>query len=306
LAEMASELAPVACEGGFDRLIPSVSRFDWPPMGGPESLLDLAAIPGRGPDEDLRFWTRDIWEPTPWLLFLFHDKVSFSRGAIDLRELSWALLTGAQLHTPANIMDPKEREWLTLICRVQKELGSRYMGKPLTQFRLMEKDIYESRFKDVHVICNLTQNPYRVSDDAVITGKGFYFRAEDGDVTGGAFCEHNGVSYEGADKGILLQKNAPHTVRVLAFFNRPTPVSIKRPTAWKGTTEIQVYRISDNHEEPIEAAITEDRICFTARPHKSHLGHPPPPGPMMMPSPGGRPSINENGSFVMEFLIRGS
>jgi len=303
LTKEASEHAPIACEGGFDRLINHVSRFEWPPMGGPDSLLDLSMRPSNDSNHQVKFWTKGLWEPYPWLLFLFHDKVSFSKGAIDLPELSWALLIGAHLHTPANIMNAREREWLQWICRIQEYLGSQYIGKALRQFGSLSENIFESRFEGVHVICNLSSTPYRISGDQVISEKGFSFRSENGRIAGGAFSQYNGIDYGEEGKMMLFEKRDQEEIRIFSFYHRPTTISIKRPASWQDEKTIQVHQLIGMNWQPVQATITENRITFAAR----HEGVHPSLGPEPLPKPAlpAGPPINTAGAFVMEFRANG-
>ena len=262
IAREDSQFVPISCEGGFDRLMNYVSRFDWQLIGGPISLLGIMPGPGERFEDALRRGPEDIWEPYPWLLFMFHDKVSFSKGAGDFRGLSWAILIGGQLNAGANPEDPIQREWLKWIAALQKHVCSRYVGKRLTDFEFVEKNVYRSKFEDIHVICNLSPQSYRIPGDSAISPGGFYVTSQDHNVMGGVFSELNGIKYGAKEKRALFQIYEDRQISLFTFFNAPTTVSIMKPSTWNGFKDISVYCIEGDRLKAVPSRISTDRITF--------------------------------------------
>jgi hypothetical protein len=180
-------------EDGWDRLADSFVGFH----GG---LLEMQ----REHQWPEKRWGAGNWEPYPLALWLLHDKVLLYQH--DLYEgtmtddpevltfnVAFGLVSSYNWDGDLRTLDSP---WLGLVGRVQRLLGPRYAGRPLTSYRRVAADVTETEFGDYSVVANWSRStPFEV-DGYRIAPLGFLARAGDGRLLAGAFGDTwTGVSF---------------------------------------------------------------------------------------------------------------
>ncbi len=136
-AEEAARAKPLFTEDGWDGVVNAHVQF---------CGFTFALVPGRRPE-----WVREmktVYHPSTWELYPFaqrvaHDKVLFchhdlGKFVTDERELSWTLGLGFNMSyrvAARALSEPKHREWLRWLDRIQKSVCARYAGEPVVSFK---------------------------------------------------------------------------------------------------------------------------------------------------------------------------
>lgn len=165
LAARAGAKLPMATEDGFDGLLNVESEF----CGLTQELVPFPydqdqLLSRRLPDAD--------WEFFPLAQYVAHDKAFFihhdlGAGVWDRDALLWSLALGYGMSLPMasdSLHDANRMRWLGFLVRVQETLGPHYMGAPLSTFRYLRgsgsRGVVEAVYGDMHVLVNLTDQPY--------------------------------------------------------------------------------------------------------------------------------------------------
>jgi len=212
-----SRRVPLGTEQGWDR----VSNYQTMLCG-----MSWGIVPTQGGPSWRKCFKKTIpaetWAIYPLAQAISHDKCIFGHHDLgqfvtDNRSLAWTLALGYHLSWRGNAdfagHEPS-REWYAWICRIQRSIGARYTGQPLTGFShdrtpMLEREIDHSdynddgvitaRYGDVEIAANLGPVE-RIVDGKALAPYGFYavapgmtagILAASGDITEGGFVvEH--------------------------------------------------------------------------------------------------------------------
>ncbi|MGC8668080.1 MAG: hypothetical protein ACP5VE_08210 [Chthonomonadales bacterium] len=169
---------PIACEHGFDRLLPIVTEFrglTWqlvPFEHTPPWLADwLVLYRDRMEDSE--------WEFYPLGLFLAHDRALFGHHGggpfvNDREQLAWTMVLGYQISAevwPTPLPDTRKMSWLDYLERLQDRVGSRLAEQPLLDFRYLagsgSRGVLQARYGPFTVTANLRSFPYPMGNRTV-------------------------------------------------------------------------------------------------------------------------------------------
>lgn len=176
---------PLSTEDGWDRVVNAESQL---------CGFTFALGPGRRVT-----WAREMkaeYHPSTWELYPFaqriaHDKVEFfhhdlGKFVTDRPTLSWTLGLGFAMSyiVPARALgEPRHREWLRWLDRIQKSVCARYIGEPAGPFEHRQGSPHpgddgsiSAEYGAVRLRCNLSPNP-RTEDGLALAGYGFHARA---------------------------------------------------------------------------------------------------------------------------------
>ena len=123
------------------------------------------------------------------VLFYHHDLGGFIRNRRDL-SISLAMGYGLSWWTRSVEPSPKERDWVERLCRLQAAIGPRCAGRPLEDFEYLSTDVIQSRWGDLEVIANLSEEPWDVDAETTIAPEGFLVRSPE--IEAGIFTRRAG------------------------------------------------------------------------------------------------------------------
>jgi hypothetical protein len=189
-----SRRVPLGTEHGWDR----VSNFQTMLCG-----MTWGIVPTHG-GPPWRKCFKEIIPPQTWTIYplaqaISHDKCIFGHHDLgqfvtDNRSLSWTIAMGYHMSWRGNADFAKHapsREWYAWLCRIQKTVGARYTGQPLTAFEhdrspMLQRDIDHREYNDdgvmkvsygdVKIFANLGP-VVRVVDGRRLARYGFYAEA---------------------------------------------------------------------------------------------------------------------------------
>lgn len=182
-------------EDGWDRLADAFVGFH----GG---VLQMQRE-HRWPDER---WGAGNWEPYPLALWLVHDKVLMYQHDLypetfttDPEVLLFNVAFGMVLsYNWDDELGTLGSPWLSLVGEVQRALGPRAVGKPLTAYRRLGPSATETVFDDYSVVANWSRTAPLEHDGHRIAPLGFLARDGGGAVIAGAFGDSwSGVTFAG-------------------------------------------------------------------------------------------------------------
>jgi hypothetical protein len=170
-----SQTLPLSTEDGWDRLVNHESQF----CGMTWGLVPTANPPS------WRSFLRDRFSPETWDLFplaeyIAHDKVSMvnhdlGQFVTDDEVLAWTLGLGYGLSYRVNATDldqPRIRQWLLWLDRLQKSVCALYVGEPVTAFSHAwgtnaanpDNGILQATYGQVNIVANLGPQPLGTSN----------------------------------------------------------------------------------------------------------------------------------------------
>lgn len=176
---------PLSTEDGWDRVVNAESQL---------CGFTFALGPGRRVA-----WAREMkaeYHPSTWELYPFaqriaHDKVEFfhhdlGKFVTDRPTLSWTLGLGFAMSyvVPARALsEPRHREWLRWLDRIQKSVCARYVGEPVGAFahrqggsKPGDDGLISAGYGPIRLLSNLSPEP-RTEAGVALAGYGFHARA---------------------------------------------------------------------------------------------------------------------------------
>src|SRR5581483_7070238 len=136
------------------------------------------------------------WQPYPLGTYLFHDKVLEYNHDLDTAPmdagpevLTWNALFGIiGGYVWPDGYKYAHPEWPEIIAAFQPAVLSRMAGKPLSSYRQLANDVYESHFEGINAIANWqTDRTYDI-DGFGIAPSGCLIRSGDGSLLAGIFA----------------------------------------------------------------------------------------------------------------------
>jgi len=187
-------------EDGWDRLAETEVGFAGSALTGTKQW-DPARVRWGAESRANVLFGSGTWEPYPLGTFLFHDKVLLYNHDLDTAPmdagpevLTWNALFGVM----GGYIWPDgykyaHPDWPDIISAFQRAALARMAGKPLTSYRQLEPDVYESRFEDISAIANWRPDRAYDVDGFGIAPSGCLIRSGDRSLVAGIFTtEFNG------------------------------------------------------------------------------------------------------------------
>jgi uncharacterized protein DUF6259 len=209
IARVDSRFVLLGTEDGHDRLINWETIF---------SGLSWSWLPNRPSRSRVLYedrWPKGSWRFEPLALFLAHDKVLFYHHDLggfirNRRDLSISLVMGYGLSwwTRSVEPSPKERDWIERLCRIQAAIGPRCAGRPLDEFEYPAPNVIRSRWGDLEIIANLTNEPWKLDTNTTIAPEGFFARSTD--LEAGILLRHSGKD-DDTDQWLIRDKRTHST-----------------------------------------------------------------------------------------------
>ncbi|MDD2598702.1 MAG: DUF6259 domain-containing protein [Kiritimatiellae bacterium] len=258
-----SRRVPLGTEHGWDR----VANFQTMLCG-----LTWGIVPTRGKP----VWSRSLkkilppetWEIYPLAQALSHDKCIFGHHDLgqfvtDNRSLVWTLALGYHMSyrvSAVAVQDPRSREWYAWLCRIQRSIGARYTGAPLTAFAhnrqpMLERDVDHTEYNDdgtitaaygdVRISANLGPVA-RVVNGQHLAPYGFY--AEAPGMTAGIL---NGTQ-ELEERAFVAEHTAAGTE---LWLYGPPGATLSIPTPLSGTVKVTV-----DSSPPLSQSIADSQL----------------------------------------------
>ena len=161
-----SKVRPLATEAGWDRASDSAVMLSGMTLGLTADD-DVSARPLLG-----EFYPPATWKLFPMAQYLSHDRVAMTlhsqnQDVNNPRTLAWALGMGFGLnfHTATSALAGDGRhDWLLWLDRLQKSVGSRYVGEPVNDFQLLrarrtDDGVIRAVYGQVNIVANLNDEP---------------------------------------------------------------------------------------------------------------------------------------------------
>ena len=174
MVEEDSSIVPLATENGWDMVAECqvlLSGLSWATL--PANYRQPSWCP-----QFTNLFPATMWTMEPIASYLMHDKCVFmhhnlGQFVLNERSLAWTLALGYSLnhemwgHTYARM--PKARKWFERLASVQKDVVSRYTGKPLRRWSHIRYSgsgpgAVDAEWGDVRLVVNLEDR------DAVVSG----------------------------------------------------------------------------------------------------------------------------------------
>lgn len=174
MVEEDSSIVPLATENGWDMVAECqvlLSGLSWATL--PANYRQPSWCP-----QFTNLFPATMWTMEPIASYLMHDKCVFmhhnlGQFVLNERSLAWTLALGYSLnhemwgHTYARM--PKSRRWFEYLASVQKDVVSRYTGKPLRRWSHIRHSgsgpgAVDAEWRDVRLVVNLEDR------DAVVSG----------------------------------------------------------------------------------------------------------------------------------------
>jgi hypothetical protein len=140
MVEEDSSIIPLATENGWDMVAESqvlLSGLSWATM--PANFRQPAWCP-----QFTNLFPATMWTMEPIAAYLMHDKCVFmhhnlGQFVLNKRSLAWTLALGYSINHEmwgsTYVRMPKSRRWFEYLASVQRDVVSRYAGKPLRKWR---------------------------------------------------------------------------------------------------------------------------------------------------------------------------
>lgn len=219
-------------------------------------------------------WGEGNWQPYPLALWLFHDKVLLYQHDLSARTMSedkgvltWNLAFGTMLSYEWQGADnePPGSPWLDLVTVLQRTVGARYAGSPLTAYEELNSNVTCTTFGDLSVIANWHPTlTYEVDRHRVAPG-GFLARTEDGSLLAGVFTDSfNGRALAAGEHYLVIERTAD-AVTVRQPLGTDTALSIDVPSSWhsgKGL-QVMVYDREGQYMGKADFSLEEGQVRFT-------------------------------------------
>jgi hypothetical protein len=225
-------------EDGWDRLARDFVGFHG-------SMLMMAREHGT---PDARFGEED-WEPYPLADWLLHDKVLLYQHdlydgtmAADAEVLTWNMAFGLiSSYSWNDLLDALDSPWLELVGRLQRTLGPRYAGLPLSRYQSVATKVTESAFGDLVVLANWDASHRYTTRGYGIAPNGFLARADN--VIAGAFeGTFDGVDLSAGTHYVIVQRDAA-SVTVRQPLGDDTDLAVAPPSSWSAGRTLHVTGI---------------------------------------------------------------
>jgi len=240
---------------GYDRLAEYVIGFIGNQYTAPDEESDWDNIFGAG-----------NWFPYPVTPRIYHDKIMqfphWEKYVNNKDALSWNLLYGCNLNFYINNWagdSGLDSPWINVVSDFQKHVVSKINGKQMTDYATLSPGVSQSTFEDVNVIRNWSKSNGYTAGEHSISPQGAL--AMSGELQAGILTNFNGEQLDGGDH-YLIVKTDSNKITIRHPMGSDTPLKIRRPSAWKDSSDIHIFGIWDTGNREISGTTSNNYIIF--------------------------------------------